>query len=105
MDDFKNRLVTAMRSKSIRAIDLADKLGCSRGLITQYIQGKCKAKQDMIYRMSKILDVSPSWLMGLDVPMKEDSNELISEINSILNGLSEEDLRKALQMISLMFKK
>ena len=38
--------------------------------ISQYISGAYEPKQDRIYLISKALNVSEAWLMGLDVPME-----------------------------------
>ncbi len=43
--------------------------------ISHYIKGDYKARQDKVDDIAKILDVSPIWLMGYDVPINENSLE------------------------------
>lgn len=65
------RIAQALEERNMRAIDLADRTGISRGAISCYISGKYKAKQDKLYKMSKALGVNPAWLMGYDVDMTD----------------------------------
>lgn len=39
--------------------------------LSQYVSGKVEPGQDKTFILSKALDVDPSWIMGLDVPMKK----------------------------------
>lgn len=74
---FSKRLKIAMNSKNISGNELSRKSGVSPSSISDYLNGKYEAKQDNIHLISKALNVSPSWLMGLDVPMEiqeENSN-------------------------------
>ena len=67
-DTFQHRLNEAMQSRGLKASELADKAGVSRPLISIYLNGKYEAKQNILYRLAKTLDVSEAWLMGYDVP-------------------------------------
>ena len=60
------RLQEAMGGMS--NIDLAEKLGCARSSITMYLSGQRTPSKMTIQLMSICLEVSPAWLMGLDVP-------------------------------------
>lgn len=104
MGDFRCRLKIAMQRKNIKSIELAEKIGCSRSLISQYLSGKCQAKQIIIYRMANVLGVTPSWLMGLNED-DEINKSLLNNINSILNSLNEQQLDQVLQMLNVMFPK
>ena len=71
MDELKNRLQTALSVAGIPAIELSEKTGIPKSSISQYLSGYAKPKQDRIYLMAKVLDVSEAWLMGYDAPMKK----------------------------------
>lgn len=70
MDTLAKRLVEAMELNDIRQSDLVEKTGINKGAISSYISGRYEPKQRNIYRLSKVLNVSEAWLMGLDVPMR-----------------------------------
>lgn len=104
MEDFKTRLKMAMELRKVKAIDLAREVNVSRSLISQYLSGTCKAKQDVIYSMAKCLSVSPSWLMGLDVPMiTANGSVMYNNIIALMNKMSETQLNQLMQMIEIMF--
>ena len=70
---FHDRLAEALALRHIKPIDLAKKTNISRGAISQYINGKVKPKQDKISTMATALRVSPTWLMGYDVPIDDNA--------------------------------
>lgn len=54
--------------------------------------------------MSEILNVSPAWLMGYDVPMLREYTETIRDkINKRLDLLNNNDLEKVLTMLETLF--
>ncbi len=68
-DTFANRLKKALDYNNMRPIDLANKAKISKAQISNYLKGSYKAKQDKLYTIAKILNVSEAWLMGYDVDM------------------------------------
>lgn len=70
VDTFANRLNTAMRIRNVKASELSEKTGISKSSLSEYMKGKYEAKQTGIYLLSKVLNVSEAWLMGLNVPME-----------------------------------
>lgn len=74
LESFKNRIPCHVRirqaldEKNMSQAELARITGLSKSAISQYISGKFEPKQDAIYLISKALDVSEVWLMGLDLP-------------------------------------
>lgn len=68
-DTFANRLKKALDYNNMRPIDLANKTKISKAQICNYLKGTYKAKQDKLYIIAKVLDVSEAWLMGYDVDM------------------------------------
>lgn len=65
------RLKELMALKGLRQIDIAEKTGLGKSAISQYVSGKITPKQDKVYILAEGLNVSPTWLMGYDVPMEK----------------------------------
>lgn len=80
-DTFANRLHIVLSKKNMKPVELSRKTGISRGSISNYLMGKFEPKEETISIIANILEVSPSWLMGFDVPMKK--SEDIDEITSV----------------------
>lgn len=66
------RLKELMALKGLRQIDIAEKTGLGKSAISQYVSGKITPKQDKVYILAEGLNVSPTWLMGYDVPMEKE---------------------------------
>lgn len=66
MDKIKNRLQKALIARGMTPAELAQKSGINKGNISRYLSGKVEPKQSSIFAMAKALDVSPSWLLGID---------------------------------------
>ena len=69
IEDFSIRLKKALREKNMKPSELSKKTGIKAPMISDYLKGKYKAKQDKIYLIAEVLDVSEAWLMGFDVKM------------------------------------
>lgn len=83
VDAFANRLQKAMNLKNMKQVDLVEKTNIDKSLISNYLKGKYKAKQDNLYLLAKILNVSEAWLMGYDVPMERNSEDILNKIGAI----------------------
>lgn len=68
-DTFANRLKKALDYNNMKPIDLARKTNINKSLISSYLSGICKAKQDKLDLIARTLGVSEAWLMGYDVDM------------------------------------
>ncbi len=68
-DTFANRLKKALEYNNMKPIDLANKTHINKSLISNYLSGAFKAKQDKLDIIAKTLNVSEAWLMGYDVDM------------------------------------
>lgn len=56
--------------------ELAQKLGLQKSAIAKYEKGRVEnIKRSIIEKMSELLDCSPAYLMGFDVPMERNSYE------------------------------
>lgn len=104
------RIKYALRIKGLKQSDLCRLTKIPKSALSQYISGAYEPKQDRIYLISKALNVSEAWLMGLDVPMerqerKEPSSDKVqlTEGESILLDLfrrvPEDKQELVLQMI------
>ncbi|MDU2621237.1 MAG: S24 family peptidase [Dialister sp.] len=69
MEEFKNRLKEALEKREMRPVDLSERTGISRSVISSYLAGRWKAKQDNLYLISKAMNIDPAWLMGYDISM------------------------------------
>lgn len=80
MTTFADRLKEAMTDREFKQTDLSRITGLDKSLISNYLSGKYKAKQDNLHLIALALDVSETWLMGYDVP-KERHTPTITENN------------------------
>ena len=89
IETFENRLNYAMALRGKRQIDIANHFGWSRSTMSQYCDPTCKykPKADRMYKIAEYLNVSPTWLMGYDVPMNgiTEREKLLNDINSMDN--------------------
>lgn len=66
--ELKERLRLALVEANMKPVELSDKTGIPKSMISYYLNGKTKPKADRIYIISKALDVNEAWLLGYDVP-------------------------------------
>lgn len=68
--EFSERLRRIMEERGMTQSELAQLSGVSKSSISRYISGAWKGKQDTVYNLAHVLNVSEAWLMGYDVPME-----------------------------------
>ena len=73
---FKIRLKEAIEYRRITHAELSRATGISLSLLGKYIKGVSEAGNVKLKLLSDALNVSPVWLMGYDVPMKEEEEEI-----------------------------
>lgn len=92
---FKDRLNEALIIRGIKPVDLSKKTHISEATISQYRNGYAEAKSERLVMIANTLQVDPSWLMGIDVPMekpiKEDTS-LTKELADLLNIIRRDTL-------------
>lgn len=66
MVEIKDRLQEAITARNITRSELSDLSGVPRPMITDYLKGRYKPKQDKIYALSRALRVNPAWFMGYE---------------------------------------
>ena len=86
MSTIAERLNEIMNRYDIGNRELSRKTGINAGDISHYRKGDYEPKRNNIYLISKALNVSPAWLMGLDLP--ENQILLDSEILDMWHQLS-----------------
>ena len=74
MDSCAERLKIAAGQKGLKQVDLVKLTGIPKSAMSQYFSGRITPKNDRLYLIGEALDVSPVWLMGKDVPMRETSH-------------------------------
>ena len=103
-----DRIKEALNMKGLKQSDLCRLTGIPKSAISQYISGAFEPKQDRIYLLSKALNVSEAWLMGLDVSMEREKNappdsDTLTEgeqvLLSLFRRIPEEDQQLVLRMI------
>lgn len=100
------RLGDAMAARDMRQIDLANAAGIYVGTINNYLKGKYSPKKDKLEVLARALGVSPVWLMGLDVPMVDEEQELSAEAQEIAaayDKLNEESRALVRRMLGLPY--
>lgn len=86
--EIANRMKEAMKMRKMKQQDLANSTGISKSMISEYCNNRYEPKQTNILKIAKALDVSPTWLMGFDVPIESikelDKNIFVSNLNLLL---------------------
>ena len=73
---FKDRLEQALAMRDMKPVDLARKTGIAPSTISQYRSGYSKPKDHRLVLIANALNVDPTWLMGIDVPIETESIDL-----------------------------
>lgn len=101
LEPFRIRLEKALKYREMKPSELAKATGISEATISQYRSGYSKPKDDRLVRIANALRVNPSWLMGLDVPMKSTltlslekmmPDDYVSQGSITLQDVSDDDL-------------
>ncbi len=93
-----DRIKTALIIKGKKQSELCRLTNIPKSALSQYISGAYEPKQDRIYLISKALNVSEAWLMGLDVPMERQKNPSPDKI-------SEPDLTEGEKILLDLFRR
>lgn len=64
------RIAIALEKKRMKQADLCKLANVPKSSLSLYLSGAYEPKQDRIYEMAKVLNVSEAWLLGYDVPME-----------------------------------
>jgi len=66
MGTFSERLRASMDTANMKAIELHERTGISKASISEYLSGNYEPKQRNIFKIAQALNVSPSYLMGVN---------------------------------------
>ena len=72
---FGDRLKEALKVNNMTQSKLSEISGINTSTISEYIKGKYDPSRSRIFEFSEILKVNPVWLMGFDIPMKDEKLE------------------------------
>ena len=73
--ELRDRLQEALRARKMKAIDLSEQLGISRGTVSRYLSGDSTPKADRLNLICSMLNVSEAWMLGYDVPMERTTEQ------------------------------
>ena len=90
------RIKTALSVKGVKQSELCRVTQIPKSALSQYISGAYEPKQDRIYLISRALNVSEGWLMGLDVPMERTKEK---------SSPSESDLPEGERMLLELYRR
>lgn len=102
MKTFAERLRYAKQQAGMQQITLAQKVGCSKSAISQYLSGTIYPKKDVVERLANALGVTPEFLEGTEpekpVPLPP---KLSVKVAAECIGINPARLRQALRCKSL----
>jgi transcriptional regulator with XRE-family HTH domain len=64
------RIQKALTIRDMKQSELSKLTNVPKSSLSLYIKGEYEPKQDKIYAMAEVLNVSDTWLTGYDVPME-----------------------------------
>lgn len=107
MNNIKDRLSEALKARNMTPAELARRSGVDKGSISRYLSGKFEPKQSAVLSMAKALNVSPSWLLGYDVPVEPDYTVKLDEDNLVvlIDKLSPDDKATLKTFVEALIKK
>lgn len=81
-----DRIKIALNIKGMKQSELCKLTKIPKSALSQYISGAFEPKQDRIYLISRALNVSEAWLMGLDVPMERQEKKASPSESKLSEG-------------------
>ncbi len=102
VDTTANRLRTAMTQANKKQADVSREAGIDKGALSSYLKGKYEPKQDVIYKIARVLNVSEMWLWGYDCPkerpIEQKNNDAIADI--IIRLRTDDDFLSIVEVLS-----
>lgn len=82
------RLAKALNIRGIKQVELSNRTNIPKSSISLYLKDAYEPKQDRLYEIAKVLNISEVWLMGYDVPMErsdmQKKNDQLVELVTLL---------------------
>lgn len=103
---FSTRCRQALKLQGLRQVDLSQLTGIAKSSICTYLSGEYLPKRENLHKMATALNVSESWLLGLeDDPEHEDSRSHTPETiyDSVRQMTVQEMARDLLPLLSQSF--
>lgn len=100
IQDIKQRLQFALNERNMKPIELSEKTGIPKASISHYLSGRVEPKQNRIYLMANALNVSPSWLIGYDVPMDIINIEAVAEESALFDQIKNKWGKDSVRLIT-----
>lgn len=105
------RIEKALTIRNMKQSTLCKLANVPKSSLSLYIKGAYEPKQDRIYAMSSVLNVSDMWLMGYDVPMEDVTQSTSLELTEsekmmldLFRLIPESQQKVLIQMIRLQTK-
>lgn len=83
---FAERFTEALQKRNKKQSDIVALTGIGKSSISTYLTGEYEPKQKNTYKIAKALNVSETWLMGYDVPMERDTNDIAPATSTSSKG-------------------
>jgi transcriptional regulator with XRE-family HTH domain len=80
------RIAKALKIKNMRQADLCKFADVPKSSLSLYLSGAYEPKQNRIFAMARVLGVSEAWLMGYDVPMEREKENLSPSEETLTEG-------------------
>ena len=72
VESCSKRIAKALQIKGMKQYELCKLAKVPKSSLSLYLSGAYEPKQDRVYDMARVLNVSEAWLMGYDVPMERE---------------------------------
>lgn len=77
------RIEKAMILRKMKQAELCKQANIPKSSLSLYLRGAYEPKQDRVYKIAMVLNVSETWLMGYDVPMVRNESTISIELMDI----------------------
>ncbi len=74
------RIEKALTMRNMKQSELCKLANVPKSSLSLYLKGAYEPKQDKIFKMANVLNVSESWLMGYDVPINNEESTSNTQI-------------------------
>ena len=92
MTIFAKRLREALEMREMKPIDLARKTKIGKSSISTYLAGEYLPKHENVYKIARVLDVNPDWLVGMtdiiDIPPYREAKISMDKYRLLLAALN-----------------
>lgn len=99
MDNYRkeNRIREALSIRGMKQVELCEKTGIKKSSVNGWVKQSWQPKQESLYKMAKVLDVSEMWLAGYDVPMERPQSQAQKdELSVLIDSLYNDERVKSL---------